>query len=328
MSLEPILWAMKHAPVADAGEWSVLVAMAESADEDGCNAYRSRQTIGDTVKMDPKTVGRRQAAMEKRGLIARGDQSVASYIRADVRPVVWDLLIPFDWFPDIEKTNARRVRQGRKPLVPCDRPPMTDAPAKKKRRDVGVPRPERRKNAGTASPTVNAGTTSPTGTTSPPTQGLQVPNEGSRSPTTLPSTHPNNSHTPQPPGTELEVADTKLRTAAVATRITRSKPKTYMTEDWLPPVDAADQMCAELGVNRNQLAVWLPEFRDYWIGLGKPMADWTATWRNRMRDLARRGEQMPGAAPGGRSNDPAMDVLRRDLAAHEAAAQTVEGAVL
>jgi hypothetical protein len=92
-----------------------------------------------------------------------------------------------------------------------------------------------------------------------------------------------------------------------------------MTEDWLPPIEAADKLAAELGLTREQLGGWwLDEFRDYWIGEGKSKADWVATWRNRMRERVNRGEH-PGRRPGltttGRpaaSVSPGLDVLRQE----------------
>lgn len=193
MSFEAILWAMRSAPVADAGEWAVLVVMAESADSDGCNAYQSRKTIGDMPKLDQKTVGLKQAAMEARGVIVRGDQSVVAHIPADRRPVNWDLQIPYEWFPDVAKMNARRVACGRDPLRPSDRPNLSDAPAKKPRKDRGVARPERRKKAGgTSIPVANGGTQSPGGNQSPVTGGLEVTDGGTQSPTTLSITQPIN----------------------------------------------------------------------------------------------------------------------------------------
>lgn len=65
-------------------------------------------------------------------------------------------------------------------------------------------------------------------------------------------------------------------------------------------------MAAELSVDRSQLAGWHKSFVDYWVGEGKPKADWVATWRNWMRREA--------ANAGGRKNGrplPMSDAERR-----------------
>ena len=78
VSLDPILWAMKDAPVKDAEEWAVLVCMAEHADEDGCNAFPSQATIAERTKLHVRTVARRVAELEARGLITPGNQAIVA----------------------------------------------------------------------------------------------------------------------------------------------------------------------------------------------------------------------------------------------------------
>ena len=36
---------------------------------------------------------------------------------------------------------------------------------------------------------------------------------------------------------------------------------------------------------RLDIDYYLPEFVDYWLGCGRMMRDWSATWRNRMRTI-------------------------------------------
>lgn len=143
MSLDPILWAMKDAPTADINEWGTLCCLAEAADEDGCNAFPAVKTIASYAKISTRTVQRALAAMVERGLIAEGDQRAAAYIPEHRRPTVYDLLIPYDWFRDIERTNTFRTRIGRRPLAQADRPPIAPAPPKKTRADKGKPKPKK-----------------------------------------------------------------------------------------------------------------------------------------------------------------------------------------
>jgi len=167
MSLSPILWALKDAPVADSLERLILVVLGEHAGgADGCTAFPSRDTIASLALADPKTVQRVIQRLVKRKLIAPGDQSAAQYIRADRRPVVYDLMIPYSWFPSPERMNEERQGRGLPPLTPADRPDIVAAAAKARRKDAGVPRskaprgdsqsprskPEESDHGGTSSP--------------------------------------------------------------------------------------------------------------------------------------------------------------------------------
>lgn len=148
MSLDPILWALKDAPVANVEERAVLSIMAERAHEDGCNSYLSQATIAKRALVSDRTVRDRLADMEQRGLIARGDQTAAAHIPADRRPVVYDLLIPYSWFSRIERINDYRDAQGRPPITSEMRPEIADPPPRKRRADLGVPK-RRRKSGDT-----------------------------------------------------------------------------------------------------------------------------------------------------------------------------------
>ncbi|MEU4180987.1 hypothetical protein [Streptomyces sp. NPDC026589] len=144
MSLEAMIWVLSgDAPVSDVNEYAVLGAMADQADPDGCGTWLSKETIATRVKISEETVKRCWRNMSKRGLIARGDQSHVSHYRADRRPVVYDLLIPYDWFSNVNRINTERGRYGRPPLTPADRPPIAPAPARKARGDKGKARPKK-----------------------------------------------------------------------------------------------------------------------------------------------------------------------------------------
>ena len=140
MSLLPILWAMKSAPVVDAEERGILIALAESAWSDGTDAFPSKKTIAEIAVIDPKTVQRRLKTLVARKLIAEGNQDAAAYIPVYFRPKVYDLLIPYSWYPDIDQVNAERKGRSKPPLTPEDRPDMAPAPPKKHRADKGKTR--------------------------------------------------------------------------------------------------------------------------------------------------------------------------------------------
>lgn len=148
---EQVWWAIKNAPVADVEEWAVLVAMAEAADQDGCNSYLSANSIGERTRLARRTVQRRMDALAERGLIKLGDQREAFRIPEAFRPVVWDLQVPYSYFREdknsrdgetVLSVNIYRAGRGRPPLTPAMRPDLALAPEKKKRADVGVKRPK------------------------------------------------------------------------------------------------------------------------------------------------------------------------------------------
>lgn len=93
MSLGAIVWALKHAPVDDPQSVLVLVALADTANDDGTLAYPARSKIGLWARCSVRTVARRLKELEEAGLISRGDQSVldSQNIPRDRQPVVWNL---------------------------------------------------------------------------------------------------------------------------------------------------------------------------------------------------------------------------------------------
>jgi hypothetical protein len=93
---------------------------------------------------------------------------------------------------------------------------------------------------------------------------------------------------------ENETREEKRReeeTHTTATRRKRSKPVTFMTEDWQPSRELNAALTAECpGVDVTRA---VPEFRDYWIGRGEGKADWNATFRNRIRAIHERNSKRP-----------------------------------
>lgn len=146
MSFEALLWATNDAPIADVNEFAVLAMLAEKADPDGCNAFPSRTTMALRTHIDPKTVLRTLQRLESRGLITKGDQEAAAYLRADRRPVVYDLMIPYSWFPRIDRINKERQDRGRPLLTPQVRPDIAAPPEKTRRSDLGRERPRKGAN--------------------------------------------------------------------------------------------------------------------------------------------------------------------------------------
>ncbi|NYI99301.1 hypothetical protein HNR12_005655 [Streptomonospora nanhaiensis] len=153
-SAYPIIWAMKHAPCTDVYEQSVLIQMADAADEDGCNAYLSKETIAKRIAGDisPETVRRKWRSLERRGLI-RPDTSPPPprYLKipANRRTKRWELCIPYSWWSDAQREQVQRSREDRglEPLTPESRPDLSEAPLRAPRADKGLERPHRRKKS-------------------------------------------------------------------------------------------------------------------------------------------------------------------------------------
>ena len=189
MSLYPIIWALEHAPVVDAAERAVLMALANKGDFDGCNAYRGYPALSRVAKIDPKTVERKCHAMEKRGLIRRQPGPKPEgwlKLPADKKTVVWEIMIPHSHYSaaELANTNETRAERGRGPITPQNRPDLAPAPEKKARADKGKKRPKKdtEEQGDYESPRPEESE----GTSNPPATGLQVPSRGdSESPNPL-----------------------------------------------------------------------------------------------------------------------------------------------
>ena len=153
MSFDATLWGLKDAPAKDTEERVLLTIMGEAASEDGTACYLAQATMAKRAVMADRTVRRRLAEMEARGVIARGDQTLVAHLRPDQRPIVWDLMIPYAWFPNIDRVNENRARAGLPPLTPQNRPDLTSVPEKKKRADVGQPKPRKKVESDTGDAT-------------------------------------------------------------------------------------------------------------------------------------------------------------------------------
>ncbi|MFJ3973425.1 HNH endonuclease [Streptomyces parvus] len=134
----PIEWALKMAPVADAHERLVLIALADAARSDGTGAALSKREIATVALVDVKTVQRRLGALLGRALIAKGDPGVVAHLPEGSRPKVYDLLIPYSAFPDIDAVNADRAARGEVPLHPDTRRDLVEAPKRPRRKDYGT----------------------------------------------------------------------------------------------------------------------------------------------------------------------------------------------
>lgn len=303
MALDPILWAMKDAPTADVEEWAVLSCMAESADEDGCNAFQATGTIAKRAKLSTRTVQRRIDSMLERGLIVLGDQENERLLRipAHLRPTNYDLCIPFSWYGNIGRVNEYRETQGRAPLTPDDRPPLGPPPTKKKRADAGKTKGSNDETQ--AAPIVQAEQPaeergdfkSPPDSESPHDflsgEGVTTSRPEGRQEVTQPSpsTHPTDPPLSLPPSA-ANVADPAASTGS-PTGSPKRKNGTRLPDDFTvtpPMVEWARDNAPDVDGR-----VETEKFMDYWRakpGKDGVKLDWPATWRNWFRTAQQRAE--------------------------------------
>lgn len=76
-----------------------------------------------------------------------------------------------------------------------------------------------------------------------------------------------------------------------------------MAEDWEPTPRVRAEVQAEHGWNDAQTAAVVADVRDYWLGRGRPMADWDAVFRGYARKpmaaQVAEGVFRPGLRPAG-----------------------------
>lgn len=88
-----MVWALKHAPVDDAIAHLVLIGLADHARADGRGARPSQSTLADYCAVTDRTIRTKLRHLEELGLIRPGDAREVAHLRADQRPLVWDLVL-------------------------------------------------------------------------------------------------------------------------------------------------------------------------------------------------------------------------------------------
>lgn len=84
-------WVLNDAPTDNQGEMLVLLGMANHASKYGRGVWCSQKTLAEYARCTDRTVRTHLAALEQRGIIRRGDQSMVEKFPPQRRPIVWDL---------------------------------------------------------------------------------------------------------------------------------------------------------------------------------------------------------------------------------------------
>lgn len=110
-----VLWAMDEAqiPDDDASVAITLVALARFVDDQGRGARPSRQELARIARKSVSQVHRDLVRLRELELIRPGDQSLVSHIRADRRPVVYDLAYAPQGTDGSASTHDGAQTQGR-----------------------------------------------------------------------------------------------------------------------------------------------------------------------------------------------------------------------
>lgn len=101
MSLDAMVWALKRAPVTDPLAHLVLIGLADHADPQGREARPSQKRLAEYVNVTDRTIRTKLRMLEDQGLIRPGDDRLVAHLRADRRPLVWDLCM------DVTKATSR-----------------------------------------------------------------------------------------------------------------------------------------------------------------------------------------------------------------------------
>lgn len=87
-----MVWALHCDSAPDPLAKIVLMGLANHADAAGCAAYPSRETLAQYAGCSVRSVQRKLNDLIAVGLITEGDQCWVQHLRADRRPVVYDLM--------------------------------------------------------------------------------------------------------------------------------------------------------------------------------------------------------------------------------------------
>jgi hypothetical protein len=124
VSWQAVRWAIYDAPVDDASELMVLIAICERTNEQGRDAYPSVAWIAGKARCSVRTAHRHIRKLRKEGLVRDGDQSLVSGFRADRRPGVYDVDMERKHSDDMSPASPRAAVQvdGEAPDQPTGEP--------------------------------------------------------------------------------------------------------------------------------------------------------------------------------------------------------------
>jgi hypothetical protein len=124
VSHQAVQWVLATAQDVPASCVAVLIGLAWHADQDGRGAYPGEQTLASYARKTVRQVRRDLRELQRLKLIEEGNQGMASHLRADRRPTVYDL--PIDRTPVTGRSPT--TGRTRPPADPHDRTSMVERP--------------------------------------------------------------------------------------------------------------------------------------------------------------------------------------------------------
>jgi hypothetical protein len=94
LSKPAVEWVLYEAPDVPPHLLATLLVVAVHTDTGGKGSYISAAAVAELTRKDERNAKRDLRALEKLGLLKRGNQRAAAHIRPDRRPVVYDLPVP------------------------------------------------------------------------------------------------------------------------------------------------------------------------------------------------------------------------------------------
>jgi hypothetical protein len=113
LCIRAVLWVLDDAPDLPPSLVATLVGIARHANDSGRDSYPSQGSLARYTRKTPRQVKKDIAGLLELGLIRRpDDQSAAAGIRADRRPIVYDLAFAPMRPCEGNHTTGRQVPQG------------------------------------------------------------------------------------------------------------------------------------------------------------------------------------------------------------------------
>lgn len=113
VGIRAVLWVFDEAPDVPPQLVSTLLGLARHADDAGRNAYPSQAVLARYTRKSTRQVKKDLAGLVDKGLIrVAADQSAAASLRADRRPVVYELACTAPRTHGVSHTTGREVPPG------------------------------------------------------------------------------------------------------------------------------------------------------------------------------------------------------------------------
>ncbi|MEV6445991.1 helix-turn-helix domain-containing protein [Amycolatopsis sp. NPDC051716] len=113
LNIQAVVWVLDRAPDVPASLVATLIGLARHVPDGGKITFPSQGTLARYTRKTVRQVKKDLAALVEKGLIkVAEDQGAASVLRADRRPVVYELVMPNYRPHGVDSTTGRQVPPG------------------------------------------------------------------------------------------------------------------------------------------------------------------------------------------------------------------------